>query len=191
MKMSRMIFSLVCLVGITQVVWSQNEALGARKHGIPGFLDPKTGQFTTKVPSESQDTENPPSLNQYYGTIVIQFTVYIGSKFPPNTVIACGGSASTFDAGGGEFDEEGSSIAPTPSGGHTTCTVTIPYDWQLSQPTTDVISISLSAEAANVVTINGQPRIVSYRIASRFPPSITGVPTKDGTVTTLEYVTTI
>jgi len=182
MKMSRVIFALVCLAGLSQLVWSQEDAIGAR--GIPGYLNPKTGIFTIKAHSESADAVPQTTPSYYYGTLTVKITVYVASSFPAGTAYECDLSAGTYDGGGGDFTESVAASAAAPSGGVTSCTLSIPYMWQLSTPGTDIITFSFSVSAYNPTSTIG--KFESYRSAGHVPVnSITGVPTKGGTVTTL------
>lgn len=189
MKISKIIFAVVCIVGLTQLVWSQDEAMGARERGIPGYLNPKTGTFSTRAQSESSEALPNVAATYYYGTITITMIVSVASSFPSGTVFRCTGSANTSDSGGGEFYEDASVTAPAPSGGKTTCTVTMNYYWQLSTPSSDYIGLSFEVDAFNTVTVGSQTEVDKLRSASRTPPSILGVPTTNGTVTAVTYYT--
>jgi hypothetical protein len=187
MKMSRLIFALVCLVGLTQLVWSQDKEMGLRERGIPGYLNPRTSTFTTRAQSQSSEAA-PTAPVYYYGAIVIKLTVFVASSFPAGTVFVCSGSASTFDSGGGDFFEEATAVAPAPQNYQTNCTLTMNYYWQLSTPTTDSVNISFSVEADNTGSVGNQTKVIALRVAERTPLGFTGVPS-DGTITTLNYQT--
>ena len=179
MKMSRVIFALVCLGGLSQLVWSQDDAIGAR--GIPGYLNPKTGIFTTRAHSESADVAPTTTPQYYYGTISLEVLVYVVTTFPTGTVFGCDATAGTDDLGGGSFSES-VTVTAAPSGGILTCNLNMPYLWQVSNPTTDVITFSFSAAALNPNTVAGKQE--AYRSASRNAANyLTGIPTKNGTTT--------
>jgi hypothetical protein len=188
MKMPRMIFALICLVGIAPLVWSQNESPSAKDKGVPGYLNPQTRTFTTKT-----QTEVSPNLcstcDYYYGTIQVNLAVYVASSFPSGTVYVCSATASVDDSAGGFFNEAATVEAAPPSGGKTACTVNMPYYWQLLNPTTDSIAITFEVDAENVGTVGSQSTIIRLGSASRETPGVTGVPTTNGTVTSVGYYT--
>lgn len=190
MKNWKIVFACVCLVGLTQLVWCQNDASG-REHGIPGYLNPKTGMFTTRAQSEHSNAV--PALSgtgtYYYGEFVISLLVFVGDAFPANTVYACSGAVTAYD-GSGSYTETAAGTASAPSGGWTTCTLNMQYYWQLSTPADDYISVSFTAEADNVFTIGAASKIVSLRSASRDNEDLLfGVPTTNGTTTTFSFDT--
>jgi hypothetical protein len=174
MKISRMIVALVCFVGLTQLVWSQNgkvAAVGNQSHGIPGFLDPQTGTFSTRVQSASESADGEPvTAVTYWGTYVATFTISISSTFPTGTVFDCSTSLSTGDFGSngseGSYSEEGSAIA-TGSGSTRTCKVVIPYSWLLLNGPTDTVNISYSVSAISTGTVGTVTTAVALRTASR------------------------
>jgi hypothetical protein len=55
MRALKVMFVCMCLVGITQLVWNQDHGVdagrGTRGRVILGYLDPRTGTFTTKAQS--------------------------------------------------------------------------------------------------------------------------------------------
>jgi hypothetical protein len=182
MTVLKLIFALVCVVGPTQLAWSQNEKgifSGSHSAGIPGFLDPQTSTFTTRVESESAPATA--TGTYYYGTIQIVLTLYIASFFESGTVFQCSGTAGTSDSGiggsGEGFSNSYTTSAPLPTNKVTTCTINIDYFWQLVNPSTDVINVSVNATSP--------PGFAPLATANRDGITITGVPTTNGTITTL------
>jgi hypothetical protein len=190
--MWKIVFAMVCLVGLTQLVWSQNEKgvfSGSHSEGIPGFLDPQTRTFTTLVES---GIDNPLSGtgSYYYGEIKITLTVYVASAFPSGTAYGCSGTLTVGgDTNGDTYIENAVATAPAPSGGVTTCTLIFNYFWQLTSPTSDIIDVSFTAVAQNTVTVGSQTEIIDLRDATRSNELIKGVSTTQGNITTLTYST--
>jgi len=190
MRISKMILVLVCLMGVAQLGWCQDHSIvQSQEHGIPGYLNPQTHTFTSGVQNESITAQ--PSGTYYYGTITVTLIISVASTFPADTSIACSASADVSEYGtNGYFYESAAAIAPAVSNGKTTCTVSMPYYWQLSTPASDPITTSFHVDALNTVTVNGTTEIVSLRHAERDDISATtSVPTTNGTVTTFTYYT--
>jgi hypothetical protein len=196
MKTWKFFFACVCLVAFTQVVWSQGVIGSSSEHGIPGFLNPKTGTFTTRAQAQQpRATQATITGNYYFGKVVVTLTVFIGSAFPSGTQYSCHADANTFDGGstGNEnsFDESVSALAgPVTSGGYTSCTLTMPYLWQLASPSTDQICVDFEVDALNTASVSGLTEIVSFRSASRgISECVTGVPTGSDTTTSFAFST--
>jgi hypothetical protein len=84
MRVLKLIFAVVCVVGLTQLVWSQNQQrMSAGPHhsyGIPGYFDPQTRTFTTGAETESSPATT--TGTYYSGTIKIVLTLHVASAFP-------------------------------------------------------------------------------------------------------------
>jgi len=173
MKIARIIFVCVCLVGFTQLAWSQKPA--SPQHGILGYLDPVTGTFKPLVqnpaPSEEAEMEAPGPTT---GKFVFSFTITISSTNLSGDTISCQAEASAFDVT--RSLDESASVKATVSGSTATCTVTIPYSWTLTTPTTDMVSLSYTIYATSST---GQPT----RTSSQTPLATIKVPTSGATTT--------
>jgi hypothetical protein len=184
MKALRVFCAVVCLLGLTQLVWSQREAPTVSKHGIPGFLDPQTRTFRTQV-ENSNGSPNATTGTYYYGTINVTLTVYTASAFPAGTTYVCEVNTTVFDYPLTQGNNAWV-IAPAPSKGYTTCTTPINYFWQLSTPQTDRVYIDYYVTAySNFGQTNERELAYAYRTTESF----LGVPTVDGTVTSLAWST--
>ncbi len=175
MKISRMIVAFVCFVGLTQLVWSQSgrvAAAGNHQQGIPGFLDPQTGMFSTKLqsPGGSVDDTSSAAAVVYWGTYVVTLTISISSTLPSGSIVTCSASlaVSDFGSGGSEgtYYEDGSALA-TGTGSTRTCKVTIPYSWLVLNGPTDMVSISYDVSALTTYTVGTVTKDASFRDASR------------------------
>jgi len=155
MRISKLIFVCVCLIGLTQIGWSQNQHLGASKqsHGVAGYLDPRTGTFTTKAQisgaTADASEELPPALTTILARLIFNITIQYNDQ-PTNATTACTVTLSTSDSSGLFYDESATSIA-TKNG--TACTVTLLFSWALASPTTDQISVDYRVESFQAITV--------------------------------------
>jgi len=184
MKLPITIFVCVCLVGLTQLVWSQ-QLDRPNAHGVPGYLDPKTGTFTTKVQTPEADKANPLSASFYFGTYKLDIAATLYTPVPSGGIVTCSGTVDEYGDPSGAYNEEASAIA-TGSGSSWKCDMTIPYAWLLSSPSTDNVDVSYSIEIAESITVGTTSTIVTIRRSEFSPPYTTGVPSS-GTVTTLNF----
>ena len=178
MKTSKLIFVYSCLLGLTQLGWSQNDGAGAYRHGIPGYLDPHSRTFTTKA--ESSRPNQPLA-----GTAIVfreTFNFSISAQDVPSTdVIFCSAYIETEDTNGEWYDYN--KIVATRSGDSASCSVPILVRWTLLNPTTDQITAEVYVYAVQGVSIGGG----GYESLERYSdqPQITlSVPANDTTVTT-------
>lgn len=157
LKICIIILVCACLAGVNQFVWGQAAGIqtNAGAPGILGHLDPRTGAFTPlQQTAEEVDlaalTATPPTT----GKFVFSFTITIASTNLGSDPIACEANATVFDSSG-RTSTETASVAATKSGTTATCTVTIPYSWTLSTPTTDMVSLGFMISAANTAAASG------------------------------------
>jgi len=171
MSRLKVIFCCVCLVGLTQLVWSQNSNLstapGSREHGIPGYLDPRTGTFTAKVPTRASVS---PDTTVTYSVLTgtWDFTIPITLKTTPanGDILACEIDLSVNDPVTYTYIETG--IATQTASGASSCTVSIPYTWVLTAPTTDVVVISYDISIIHGYSVGPATGAKASRNTSRF-----------------------
>jgi len=93
----------------------------------------------------------PQTATTYTGKFVYEFTLSIESTISTSVPIYCYGKASTSD-GLNTLTESGS-VTATRSGSTATCTVTLPYSWALTDPSSDKVTLSFQIIAdTNLVT---------------------------------------
>ena len=144
MKVLRLSLAIACLVGIVGTSFAQN--VGNRKpQGILGVLDPRTGVFHT-LPSVADSADAQP-LIATTGKFVVNFTITVAATIASTAKIACVVNASTADAASGNFVQEEAAALATRSGSTATCTVNIPYSWNLSSASIDKVTLTYSIEA--------------------------------------------
>ncbi|MFZ5547613.1 MAG: hypothetical protein ACOZJX_02880 [Pseudomonadota bacterium] len=139
-------------------------ALAAGPKGmLPGFLNPKTGVFSTPaVPSEGDfDTA---AAQIYSGLLSLKFTVTLKSAVPADWPIHCTQSASVVDPSGLYYTDSKTVLAVR-NGNTATCNVNINYAWNLTSPAVKVSAIysvgamSLSNALSHLETTGTLPQI--------------------------------
>jgi hypothetical protein len=112
------------------------------------------------------------------GTYTVNFTITIASSLPTSTQIACTAELEVTGDKVGTIVETAGAVA-TRSGSTATCSVTIPYSWNLVTPTTDKLYVLYSLTSPVNVTL-GYP-IPSRASHLNAPP--TSVPATGSTTT--------
>lgn len=155
-----------CFVALAQPVWSQD----AKGKGIPGYLDPQTGAFTPMVQS-SIESEALAAITPTTGKFVFNFTITVNSAIPKNGVITCDARANISESSTGQMiSERAFAFATLVSGTKWTCSVTIPYSWVLSTPTTDTAALGYHvgiAEAFQITASNATASTVAAPLEIR------------------------
>jgi hypothetical protein len=140
MRMPHAFLACVYLLGAMQPARSQIKAAA-----IPGYLDPTTGAFTTRVASSATPT---PQVS-LTGTSVFfreDFPITITNyDQPSNAQVVCTVSMLSLGDANGTFSDA-ASVAATPSGGGWTCDVPVLTLWTLKTPATDTITGSVGVE---------------------------------------------
>lgn len=118
-----------------------NVALAAGPKGmLPGFLNPKTGVFSTPAALPSEGDFDTAAAQLYSGLLSLKFTVTLKSAVPAEWPIHCTQSASVVDPSGLYYTDSKTVLA-TRSGNTATCTVNINYGWTLTSPAVKVSAI--------------------------------------------------
>jgi len=136
-KLSTILLVCVCLLGLNASLWGQN---GAAARGIHGYLDPQTGVFHA-LPLVSASDSEPPALTTVTGKFVVNFTITVSSTIASTLKISCGVTATVLDSATLNEIIESATVVATRSGSTATCSVTIPYSWNLGSSTTDKVSL--------------------------------------------------
>jgi len=165
-RISNFLLVCICFVALAQPVWSQN----AKGKGIPGYLDPQTGAFTPMV-QNSAESAALAATTPTTGKFVFNFTITVNSAIPKNGVIGCDASADVFESTTGQFIHESASALATHVSGTTwTCSVSMPYSWVLSTPSTDKATLSYHlaiVEAFQITASNATASTVVAPIPTR------------------------
>lgn len=146
------ILALLCAVvlGLAIPAGGQEQQITNAGRGIFGYLDPRTGAFHPAIPQVLTNTVELASVTPTTGKFVFNFTISVQSSLASTVGIECGASAETLDVTTQHTVLEEAAVAATRTGSTAKCTVTIPYSWVLSTPTTDMVTLSyiLSAPTA-------------------------------------------
>ena len=112
---------------------------------IPGFYNPKTHTFQARVVPEADPDATAPKT--YTGTLKFDITVKLVTPVASGQELVCTTTALVEDENGsGGFYEESASGIGKVSGSTGTCTIDIPYSWNLSAATSDSVDISYNLE---------------------------------------------
>jgi hypothetical protein len=139
MKTTKFILAIACVLGLAASTFAQS--LQTRKNpGTLGYLDPKTGAFRT-LPTADISPE-PQSLTIATGKIVTTFTITVSSAIAASAKISCAVQAAILDATTGAILEDIATVIASRSGTSTaTCTVTLPYSWNLGSASSDMVAL--------------------------------------------------
>lgn len=124
---------LICMCGLlAQAVWGQT----ANGTGIRGYYDPQTRTFHP-LPKAAQEAPEPLTLTNFIGTVKVAFTITL--KTAGLTNIDCVVIVSVSDSTVPNQRRVGElGIVPaTGTGATRTCTVSVPYSWELATQPTD------------------------------------------------------
>jgi hypothetical protein len=157
----------LCLFGLLASGWSQ-DSTNTVTPGIPGFLDPQTGLFKPMplVPDGYSDLTN---TSQTSGKIVLTLTTTLTTSFPTSEVFSCGLNATVADVVSGLTFSDTIFVTATKSGNTLSCTVTLPYGWDLASASQDIMLVLYTVNATNGT---GNPT----RVAQHGVASVHGVP---------------
>jgi hypothetical protein len=118
-----------------------NGALAADPKGkLPGFLNPKTGIFSTPAALPSEGDFDTAAAQIYTGLLSLKFTVTLKSAVPADWPIHCTQTASVVDPSGLYYTDS-KTVMATRNGNIASCTVNINYGWNLTSPTVKVSAI--------------------------------------------------
>ncbi len=183
-------FLVILVLGLAPLGFGQLLSPQRAHHGTLGYYDPATGLFEALRPA--MDGDEVPATAATTGTLTFSFTITVKSTVPKNAVITCQATAIASDPAGG-FTEEGGAVA-TGSGATRTCTVVIPYSWNLTTPTKDSISLATSASMEygyEVTATNGTATLVVPAVlrTSGQPLGVIAVPANGASTTKTVAVT--
>jgi len=175
MKLSKLLFAIAACVGFVASGFAQN--IETNKHGILGYLDPKTGTFRP-LTREAR----PASIAPIAGTFVFDVTITVSSSAPKGP-ISCYVTASVTDALGSFFNDV--QVPASVTANTATCKITMPYEWYLKTPSTDHVYVDLS-----VTTGSATSKEDYYEDFDAPLLTLDSVPA-NGSTTTETYTTTI
>ena len=145
-KLPILLCVLACVLGMNGALWGQNAAAA---HGIRGYLDPQTGMFHALPHPATSDAEVPATTTSA-GKFVFTFTITVDATIATTAKIVCTATATVEDnltGGSPKIILESASALATRSGTTATCTVNIPYSWNLATASTDSVTLGYMIEA--------------------------------------------
>jgi len=181
MKLTKLLFVVACLLGLVAGGFAQN-AETKETRGTFGYLDSKTGVFhrltRTPLPAEA------PAITPTTGKFVFNVTITVSSALPTTAAIGCSVFGGVDDLTSGAFSNS-VSVTATRSGNTATCTLNIPYSWDLANASKDTVNLDLTVNASASTTGSG-----FYEEEFSAPVLTIKVPA-NGTTTTENITTTI
>lgn len=157
-------------------------------HRTLGYYNSDTGLFEP-LRSATQDLAEP-AVTPTAGTLVYKFTITLKSPLPKNALVICSAGGAVIETGF-SADEQGFGIATLESGDTYTCSVSMPYSWQLHAASTDKIVLSYKAEtleAVQVTAANGTGTTGMSTAGRASSQTIAEIPVPANGATTTETV---
>jgi hypothetical protein len=126
---------------------------------------------------------------QTTGKIVVNFSITVDASISPTANIACQASAEVSDgaAGAKNLIHETATVLATRSGSTATCTVDIPYSWNLVTPTTDKVVLGYQITAPVEVPTGSVTSTLPARVSEQ--PRYAAIPVPLSGSTTTEDLT--
>jgi hypothetical protein len=157
MQKCQVILALVVVLalGLAPLGFAQLQTPSLAPHRTLGYFNPDTGLFEP-VQAAAQDPDAPP-IAATTGTLVYNFTITLKTPLPKNGILTCTGGGEVIETKY-STDEGGFGIAKLVSGDTYSCSVSLPYSWLLSTPSTDHILLSFKVqvnEALEITATNG------------------------------------
>jgi hypothetical protein len=182
MKMMRLFLAISCLLGLVASGFAQ-DVQTKKTPGILGYLDPKTGTFRI-LPTPGTSPAESPTVTPTTGKLVFNITIAVNPGLSSSAKILCTATAAVSEASTAGVFEDTGAVAATRTGGTAKCSVTLPYGWNLANPSSDRVGLSVNVTAT--VGTGAPPfteNISSQSLSIAVPPS--------GTTTTEAISTTI
>jgi hypothetical protein len=177
MKLMKLMLAISCLLTLVASALAQN----SQNKRTFGYIDGKTGIFhplnRTPLSAEAAAAITPTT-----GTFVFNVTIAVSSALPTSAVISCSVFGGVDDAAG-DFTNFVETTA-TRKGNTATCTVTVPYEWDLEDASKDIVDLDLEIDATASSATGGYEEDFDA-------PAITMAVPANGTTTTKTITTTI
>src|SRR5215469_10974 len=164
MRVPKIALGLVCIgfAVIGHRAWAQGQSDGAWAQGT------EVSEHSAAKPVVEDAEVLAAASMSFTGKLVFSFTITIQSSITSSN-IACEASADIDDLGSGgqgPLITEAAAVAATRSGSTATCTVTIPYSWNLLNSSTDKVQLSyaISVPSTGFSGASGLPGRISQNI---------------------------
>lgn len=178
MNISKFVVLFACVAGLTQSAWSQ-QAPGSATPGILGHLDSRFGSFKP-AQKDFPDIESLAALSATTGKFVTNFTINVASALPSNAVVTCTVSAAVVELTTGVPAFETATVQAVRKGSSASCSVVIPYSFNLATPASDSVNLSYVISAGSLPTKTTVP--VLSRVSEQ-PIGSVKVPSNGATIT--------
>jgi hypothetical protein len=194
LKITLVVLCCACVCGVALAARSQ-QTKASQEKGILGYWNPNTGTFSPLIQA-APDSGVSPDVAPTTGKFVFNFTLTVLSTVPKNGQVGCEADANTLESSTGQdITEHVTGIATLSSGSTWTCSVSMPYSWNLSTPSTDTVSlhyvISID-DGFEITATNGTATLVAPlvpRSSEQYLPSIkvpaTGTTTTEAIAATM------
>jgi hypothetical protein len=180
MKSMKLMLAVACLIAMVSSAFAQNTP---NKRTF-GYIDGKTGIFhplnRTPLSEEAAAAITPTT-----GTYVYNVTITVSSALPTTATIICNLSGGVDDPVSGVYSNE-VEVTAKRTGNTATCTLTMPYSWDLASPTKDTVELDLGITATS-----GSFGSAGYYFEEFIAPGTTSTVPKTGTTTTQNVTATI
>jgi len=183
MKLMKLLFAVICSLGLLASGFAQTTET-QKKTAVFGYMDPKTGLFHS-LARTPLSPEEAAAIVPTTGKFVFNVTITVNSALSTKAVIGCEAVGGVADLTTGEFTNI-VAVTATRSGTTATCTVTVPYSWDLATPAKDTVAFDLSV-SASVGTLGS----TTFYDETFTAPGITTKVPANGATTTENITTTI
>ena len=182
MKLMKAFFVVACLLTMVAGGFAQNTE--TQKKPVFGYMNPKTGVFhSLSRPALSADAAA--AIVPSTGTFVFSVTIAVSSALPTTATIGCSVFGGVEDTTSGGYENDASTTAKR-AGNTATCTLTLPYSWDLANAAKDTVEFDLEVSASSG-TIGSD----DYYTEDFVAPAVTSKVPSNGTTTTEKISTTI
>jgi hypothetical protein len=179
MKSMNLMLAFACLIALVGSASAQNTP---NKRTF-GYIDGKTGIFhpldRTPLSEEAAAAITPTT-----GPFVYNVTITVSSALPTTATITCNVSGGVSEGESAYANDVG--VTAKRTGNTATCTLTMPYSWDLAEPTKDTVEFDL-----DITATNGSFGTASYYYEDFTVPVTTSTVPKTGTTTTQNVSATI
>ncbi|MBY6241711.1 hypothetical protein [Methylosinus sp. Sm6] len=152
------------VMALTVPLFASASHAGESAPAIAGFLNPQTGAFTPRLALTPAAAPVAAAA-----TLTVTFTVKINSSIPRAQPITCALNISSYDASFANYATADSYVVKS-SASAGTCTVSIPYIWQIA---TTATTMNLHPGVSTTFAAGGLYRSSSASVAP-FPVPTTG-----------------
>lgn len=123
------------------------------------------------------------------GKFVVNFSITVDASISSSAKIACQASAEVSDGPNGAKNviHETATVLATRSGSTATCTVDIPYSWDLLTESTDTVVLGFQLTSPVEVPTGSPTQLLPARVSAQ--PRFTAIPVPANGSTTTENLT--